>query len=62
MTEASQVVVPEVAMFGLPTMADEARSRLDPAAFQLAYEAGRSMDRRTIIAYSIAGLAKAGGN
>ena len=56
LTERSGIVVAEVAMLGLPTAAEEARSRLDPETFETAYERGRSMNRSAIVAYALAGL------
>ena len=47
-------------MLGLPSAADEARTRLDLEAFERAYAAGRTMDRAAIIAYALAGLTKLG--
>ncbi len=56
LTESSRVAIAQVDMLGLPTAADEARPRLDPDVFRLAYEAGRLMDRAAIIAYAQEGL------
>jgi predicted ATPase/class 3 adenylate cyclase len=58
MTESSRVAIAQVDMLGLPTSADEARSRLDPEAFERAYQLGRTMDRSAIIAFTMAGLAE----
>jgi len=61
MTESSRVAIAQVDMLGLPTSADEARSRLDPEAFERAYQLGRTMDRSAIIAFTMAGPFRARG-
>ncbi len=58
MTEASRVAIAQVDMLRMPTAADEARSRLDPEAFERAYRVGRTMDRDAILAFARAGLAE----
>jgi hypothetical protein len=58
MTEASRVAIAQVDMLRMPTAADEARSRLDPEAFERAYRLGRTMDRDAILAFARAGLAE----
>jgi predicted ATPase/class 3 adenylate cyclase len=56
LTSASRVVIAQVAMLGLPSPADEARSRLEPETFARAYADGEGMTRAAIIDYALEGL------